>query len=47
VLSSRCKELEALARSGVLPDAVRIVKAIREDYRAVEADLSERSPRVA
>jgi CheY-like chemotaxis protein len=47
VLSSHCKELEALARSGTAPDAVRMVKAIREDYRNVEVSLSERLPQVA
>jgi len=47
MLSIRCKELEALARSGAVPDAARIVKAIREDYRTVEVSLSERLPEVA
>jgi signal transduction histidine kinase/CheY-like chemotaxis protein len=47
VLSSRCRELETLARAGAVPDAARIVKAIREDFRTVETGLSERLPRVA
>jgi HPt (histidine-containing phosphotransfer) domain-containing protein len=47
MLSSRCKELEGLARSGAGPDAARIVKTICEDYRAVEASLSQRLPEVA
>jgi two-component system sensor histidine kinase/response regulator len=47
VLSSHCKELEATARSGMVPDAARLVKAIRDAYRTVEARLSERLPRVA
>jgi CheY-like chemotaxis protein len=47
VLSSRCRELEAMARAGVVPDAARLVRAIREDFRTVETGLSERLPRVA
>ena len=47
VLSSRCKELERLAKSGLVPDAVQIVTAIRDDYRAAEANLTEHLPRVA
>jgi CheY-like chemotaxis protein len=47
MLSTRCKELEALARSGAVPDAAHMVKAIREDYRTVEVSLSERLPEVA
>jgi CheY-like chemotaxis protein len=47
ILSSHCKELEALARSGTVPDARRMVKAIRDDYRAAEADLAQRLPQVA
>ena len=46
-LSSRCKELEAMARSGVVSDAAPIVVAILEDYRAVEIALSARLPKVA
>jgi signal transduction histidine kinase/CheY-like chemotaxis protein/HPt (histidine-containing phosphotransfer) domain-containing protein len=46
-LADRCRELEALARSGIVPDAVRAVKEIREDYRVVEASLSARLPQVA
>ena len=47
VLSTHCKELEALSKSGTITDAARLVKAIREDYRSVEARLSNRLPRVA
>jgi len=47
VLSTRCEELEGLAKSGSVMDAARLVKAIRETYRAVEVRLSERLPRVA
>jgi len=46
-LSSHCKELEAMARSGVVSDAAPIVGAILEDYRAVEIALSARLPKVA
>jgi two-component system sensor histidine kinase/response regulator len=46
-LSSRCKELEVLARSGAVPAALQLVKAIREEYRAVEVRLAERLPQVA
>ncbi|MFL5268393.1 MAG: response regulator [Stellaceae bacterium] len=47
VLSARCKELEQLARTGSVPDAARIVKVIREDYRIAEANLTVHLPRVA
>jgi CheY-like chemotaxis protein/HPt (histidine-containing phosphotransfer) domain-containing protein len=47
ILSARCKELEALARSGAVSEAQRIVNAIREDYRAAEVSLSRRLPEVA
>jgi hypothetical protein len=47
MLSAHCNELEALARSGAVPDAARMVKAIRDDYRTVEVSLSERLPEVA
>jgi CheY-like chemotaxis protein/HPt (histidine-containing phosphotransfer) domain-containing protein len=47
VLSARCNELEALAKSGAVAGAARLVDAIRENYRAVEAHLSEQLPRVA
>ncbi|MBV8506086.1 MAG: response regulator, partial [Alphaproteobacteria bacterium] len=47
VLSAHCKELEALSKSGTATDAARLVKVIREDYRTVEARLSDRLPRVA
>jgi CheY-like chemotaxis protein len=47
VLSTHCKELEALSRSGTVADAARLVKLIREDYRTVAAQLSDRVPQVA
>ncbi len=47
VLSTHCKELEALSKTGTVMDAARLVKAIGEDYRIVEARLSDRLPRVA
>ncbi len=47
VLSTHCKELEALSKSGTVTDAAGLVKVIREDYRNVEARLSDRLPRVA
>jgi signal transduction histidine kinase/CheY-like chemotaxis protein/HPt (histidine-containing phosphotransfer) domain-containing protein len=47
ILSSRCKELEAMAQSGVVSDAASIVAAIFEDYRVVEIALSPRLPKVA
>jgi signal transduction histidine kinase/DNA-binding response OmpR family regulator/HPt (histidine-containing phosphotransfer) domain-containing protein len=47
VLSTHCTELGALAKSGTVTDAARLVKVIREDYRTVEARLSDRLPRVA
>jgi HPt (histidine-containing phosphotransfer) domain-containing protein len=47
VLSMHCKELEALSKSGTVTDAARLVKIIREDYRTVEARLSDRLAKVA
>jgi HPt (histidine-containing phosphotransfer) domain-containing protein len=46
-LADRCRELEAVAKSGIVADAARAVREIREDYRMVEASLSARLPRVA
>jgi len=46
-LSSRCQELEALAKSGSVPDAVRRVAAIREAYHVIEGRLSRRLQQVA
>jgi len=46
-LSSRCQELERVAKSGAVADAARLVAAIRDDYGLVETRLSERLPRVA
>ena len=45
ILSSHCKELEAMAQSGVVSDAASIVAAILEDYRAVEIALWPASPK--
>src|SRR5207249_12073401 len=39
-LSSRCKELEAMAQSGIVSDEAPMVRAIREDYRMAEILLS-------
>jgi signal transduction histidine kinase/DNA-binding response OmpR family regulator len=47
VLSTHCRELEVLSKSGMVADATRLVKVIREDYRTVEARLSDRLPQVA
>jgi len=47
ILSSRCAELEAMAESGVVSDAVPMVGAIIDAYRAVEILLSARLPKVA
>ena len=47
ILSSRCKELEMMAQSGIVSDAALIVGTILEDYRAVEMALSARLPKVA
>jgi two-component system, sensor histidine kinase and response regulator len=46
-LSSRCKELEAMAQSGIVADAAPMVRAIREDYRMAEILLSDRLQKVA
>jgi len=46
-LSAHCKELEALARTGSVPDAAVRVATIVEDYRLAEAALTARIPRVA
>jgi len=47
LLSERCKELEALARTGSVPDAAARVATIIEDYRRAEAALTARLPQVA
>jgi signal transduction histidine kinase/CheY-like chemotaxis protein len=47
VLSSCCHELEALAKAGSVPDAVRRVAAIREAYLVIEGRLSGRLQQVA
>jgi len=47
VLSAHCKELEALARTGSVPDAAVRVAAIVEDYRRAETALTARLPQVA
>jgi HPt (histidine-containing phosphotransfer) domain-containing protein len=46
-LASRCKELEAMAQSGIVPDAGPMVRAIFEDYRMAETLLSDRLQKVA
>ena len=46
-LSLRCKELEAMAQSGVVSDAAPMVRAILEDYRMAEILLSDRLQKVA
>jgi HPt (histidine-containing phosphotransfer) domain-containing protein len=46
-LSSRCRELEAMAQSGIVSDAAPIVRAILEDYRTAEILLSDRFQKVA
>jgi CheY-like chemotaxis protein len=46
-LSAHCKELEASARTGSVPDAAVRVATIVEDYRLAEAALTARLPRVA
>jgi CheY-like chemotaxis protein len=46
-LSRRCEKLEAMAQSGIVSGAPSIVRAILEDYYAVEVALSARLPKVA
>jgi two-component system sensor histidine kinase/response regulator len=46
-LSSRCRELEARAQSGAVPDAQSAVGAIIAEYRLVETALAARLPKVA
>jgi HPt (histidine-containing phosphotransfer) domain-containing protein len=46
-LSSRCKELEAMAQSGIVADAAPMVRAILDDYRMAEILLSDRLQKVA
>jgi signal transduction histidine kinase/CheY-like chemotaxis protein len=46
-LSSRCKELEAMAQSGVVSEAALMVRTILEDYRTAETLLSNRLEKVA
>jgi two-component system sensor histidine kinase/response regulator len=47
LLSAHCKELEAMARTGSVPDARSRVATIVEDYRRAQAALTARLPRVA
>jgi two-component system sensor histidine kinase/response regulator len=47
LLSAHCKELEALARAGSVPDAPSRVGTIVEDYRRAQAALTARLPQVA
>lgn len=47
VLSAHCEALEAAAGTGLVPDAVRRVREIEEEYRRVAAALSSRRRQVA
>src|SRR5437764_1295482 len=47
LLSARCRELEASARSGSVPDAAARVETIVGDYQRAKAALTARLPRVA
>ena len=47
LLSAHCKELEALARTGSVPDAAARVATIIEDYQQAQAALTARLPQVA
>jgi CheY-like chemotaxis protein/HPt (histidine-containing phosphotransfer) domain-containing protein len=47
LLSAHCKELEAMARVGSVPDAAARVETIVEDYRRAQAALTARLPQVA
>jgi signal transduction histidine kinase/DNA-binding NarL/FixJ family response regulator len=46
-LSMHCKEVEALARNGLVPDAPSRIETIIEDYRRAQTALTARLPRVA
>ena len=46
-LSSDCEELEALARAGIVPDAMTRVVTIAENYQRAHAVLTARLPAVA
>jgi len=47
LLSAHCRELEAMARAGSVPDAAARVETIVEDYRRAQAALTARLPQVA
>jgi HPt (histidine-containing phosphotransfer) domain-containing protein len=47
LLSAHCRELEAMARTGAVPDAAARVETIIEDYRRAQAALTARLPQVA
>jgi CheY-like chemotaxis protein len=47
VLSAHCKDLEAMARAGAVPDALSRVATIIEDYRRAHAALTALLPQVA
>jgi signal transduction histidine kinase/CheY-like chemotaxis protein/HPt (histidine-containing phosphotransfer) domain-containing protein len=47
LLSARCRELEASARAGSVPDAAARVETIVGDYQRAKAALTARLPRVA
>ena len=47
LLSAHCRELEAMARLGPVPDAAARVDTIAGDYQQAQAALTARLPRVA
>jgi HPt (histidine-containing phosphotransfer) domain-containing protein len=47
LLSAHCRELEAMARLGPVPDAAARVETIAGDYQQAQAALTARLPRVA
>jgi signal transduction histidine kinase/CheY-like chemotaxis protein/HPt (histidine-containing phosphotransfer) domain-containing protein len=47
LLSAHCRELEAMARLGQVPDAAARVDTIAGDYQQAQAALTARLPRVA
>ena len=47
LLSAHCRELEAMARTGAVPDAAARVETIIDDYRRAQAALTARLPQVA
>jgi signal transduction histidine kinase/DNA-binding response OmpR family regulator len=47
VMSARCARLEAMARSGDVPDAASVVQSIADEFRRVETALAEHVETVA